>query len=210
MAAPTHATQPSTWSLNDPQRASVWFDTYVLEFSRDFELSKEGGDRIYRVMASCVRLFKAAKRCADAPDELCCTTADKEVFANAWALHDGAGSDSMVSTNATEVALLVTQGWQEQCAPATAPLSSASTRAAGGMLRGLHRCRGGGGHYTHALDLPSTRRRSSCSWGLSVETRFLTRRCTGQTWRHARHSLSSPGHAGWRRLPKCACAAAYC
>ncbi len=42
----------------------------------------EGGDLMWRVATSCVQMYKAGLQCdgsASTADELCCTTADKEV-----------------------------------------------------------------------------------------------------------------------------------
>ena len=71
---------------NDPQKRNVWVDIYALEFSRDMEPTVEGGDRMWRITGSCVGTYKARRKCSD-PDaalQLCCTTHDKQVFANVW------------------------------------------------------------------------------------------------------------------------------
>ena len=46
-------------------------------------------------------MYKAGRRCsdADAAAELCCTTEDKEVFANVWSLRSTDGLDSMLSSD---------------------------------------------------------------------------------------------------------------
>jgi len=88
----------------DSQNRTVWVDTYASEFSRDMEPNKESGDRIWRVTSSCVQLYKAGRSCgdADASQELCCTTEDKEIFGNIWSLrspnsnyNSGPGPNSM-------------------------------------------------------------------------------------------------------------------
>ena len=97
----------------------------------------EGGDAVWRVVASCVRLYKAGRDCADAGAEAepCCTTDDKEVFANAWSLRsssssssssvvggDGGGDYSLLSSNRSEVdALLASGSWTEVCNPISGP-----------------------------------------------------------------------------------------
>jgi len=84
----------------------VWVDSYALEFSRDMEPTVEGGDRVWRVASSCVNMYKAGRKCsdADAAAELCCTTADKQVFANVWSFSRDDGSDYIWSNNHTEAA----------------------------------------------------------------------------------------------------------
>ena len=101
---------------------TVWVDSYALEFSRDMEPTVEGGDRIWRVASSCVNMYKAERKCsdADAAKELCCTTADKEVFANVWSLTRDDGSDNIWTNNSTEVATLLADNqtkWKQNCNP---------------------------------------------------------------------------------------------
>jgi len=107
----------------DPQNRTVWVDTYGSEFSRDMEPSVEGGDKVWRTATSCVRMYKAGRRCSatDAASELCCTTADKEVFANVWSLSTQDGNDSLLSNSHTEVKALLNQGWAEHCNPVSGP-----------------------------------------------------------------------------------------
>ena len=106
----------------DPQRSAVWVDTYASEFSRDVEPSVEGGDAVWTVTASCVGLYKRALTCADAPGEPCCTRADKEVFANVWALRRADGGDHLLTALAGERAALVAGGaWKENCHPIANP-----------------------------------------------------------------------------------------
>lgn len=79
---------------------------------------------MWRVTTACVTLYKAGvSSCADADaDNLCCSRQDKEVWANAWSLREKAGSDTLVTTNATErVALLASGLWLENCHPIAAP-----------------------------------------------------------------------------------------
>ena len=55
--------------------------------------------------------------------ELCCTTADKEVFANVYSLRsvDGAADDAMLSSNHSEFASLLASGFVEVCNPINGP-----------------------------------------------------------------------------------------
>ena len=109
------------------QNRTVWVDTYASEFSRDMEPTVEGGDRLWRVVSSCVKMYKAGKACGDVGTaaELCCTTADKEVFANVYSLRsvdgtaaDGAADDAMLSSNHSEFASLLASGkFVEVCNP---------------------------------------------------------------------------------------------
>lgn len=106
----------------DPQRASVWVDSYAAEFSRDIEPSVEGGGRVLAVTASCVRLYKRGANCAAAPEEACCTRGDKEVFANVWSLRRTDGSDFLVTPLVGERDALVAGGsWVEACSPIPNP-----------------------------------------------------------------------------------------
>ena len=72
----------------DSQNRTVWVDTCASEFPRDMEPNKESGDRVWRVATSCVQLYKAGRSCgdADASQEPCCITEDKEFFGNIWSL----------------------------------------------------------------------------------------------------------------------------
>lgn len=109
----------------DPQNRSVWVDTYASEFSRDLEPTVEGGDRVWRVVSSCVKLYKTGKTCSDAAasDEPCCTRADKAVFGNVWALRRRDNGDSLLTTSPAEVAALTTAGgdWDQCCNPVPGP-----------------------------------------------------------------------------------------
>ena len=92
---------------------------------RDLEPSIEGGDYAWRVAAACVSLYKAGMSCAGAaPDNLCCSRSDKEVWANAWSLHEvgGGATDALVTANPAERASLIASGaWAENCHPIAAP-----------------------------------------------------------------------------------------
>ena len=106
---------------NDAQNRTVWVDSYALEFSRDMEPTVEGGDRVWRVATSCVRMYKAGRKCTD-PDaaaELCCTTVDKQIFANVWSFSRDDGSDYTWTSNRSEAASLAANrtGWKENCNP---------------------------------------------------------------------------------------------
>ena len=106
---------------NDAQNRTVWVDSYALEFSRDMEPTVEGGDRVWRVATSCVNMYKAGRKCtdADAAAELCCTTADKQVFANVWSFSRDDGGDYTWTSNSSEAASLAANRthWKENCNP---------------------------------------------------------------------------------------------
>ena len=73
---------------NDPQKATVWVDTYAAEFSRDVEPTVEMGDRVFTVLSACVQLYKAGETC-ETPgnsNSPCCTTDDKEIWNNVWSV----------------------------------------------------------------------------------------------------------------------------
>jgi hypothetical protein len=54
---------------------------YGTGYSRDIEPTEEGGDLLYRIMASCIRVFRTgALTCGDA-SELCCQDTD---FDSIW------------------------------------------------------------------------------------------------------------------------------
>ena len=76
------------------------------------EPTVEGGDTVWKVATSCVNMYKAGRKCtdADASTELCCTTEDKEVFANAWSLTQQASGASMLTANATLFKSMVASG----------------------------------------------------------------------------------------------------
>eukprot|EP01043_Picozoa_sp_COSAG02_P062774 COSAG02_NODE_8745_length_2457_cov_1.449109_1_plen_164_part_10 len=109
----------------DPQNRTVWADTYASEFSRDLEPTKEAGERLWQVVTSCVAMYKEGRNCSqhDGPAELCCKTADTEVFANVWSFWREDGNDAILTSNRTEAALLKSGAgdggssrvWVEQC-----------------------------------------------------------------------------------------------
>jgi hypothetical protein len=102
---------------NDPDNNAVWVDSYASEFSRDFEPSVEVGDHLLQVVASCVNLYKQGRDCGTNASSLCCTTADKAVFANIWSLRLPLVGDQLLTASQAERAALLAQGWQEVCTP---------------------------------------------------------------------------------------------
>eukprot|EP00051_Salpingoeca_urceolata_P028747 m.487986 g.487986 ORF g.487986 m.487986 type:complete len:593 (+) comp25457_c0_seq1:54-1832(+) len=110
---------------NDPQRHGVWVDTYASEFSRDIEPTVEAGSVVWEVARACVQLYKQGATCATHPTSPCCTTVDKEVFANVWSfVHDPTGRHYLTA-NATERAqLIATAGWRQLCSPVPGPTAS--------------------------------------------------------------------------------------
>jgi len=101
---------------NDSQRANVWVDSYAAEFSRDIEPTVEGGNRTWLVASACVQLYKAGQTCADAPQSLCCTRQDKEVWSSVWSMARKDGGDFLLTALQSErQALLAGGGWTEQC-----------------------------------------------------------------------------------------------
>ena len=87
------------------------------------EPTVEGGDRVWRVATSCVSMYKTKKTCRTDPSELCCTTADKEVFANVWSFRKADGSDSIITQNQSEASDLYAtgSGWVQNCNPVSGP-----------------------------------------------------------------------------------------
>jgi len=106
---------------NDPQKNQVWVDTYASEFSRDIEPNVEVGDRIYQVTAACIQLYKQGKTCSEVPQDLCCTTDDKDVFQNVYALEAPGGADYLITFDTNEVKSLISGGWVETCNPFDGP-----------------------------------------------------------------------------------------
>ena len=85
----------------DPQRRSVWVDTYASEFSRDIEPTVEGGGRLWEVARACVRLYKENKTCAGLETtNPCCTRTDKEIFNNIWSLRSPQTNDLVMQVSA--------------------------------------------------------------------------------------------------------------
>ena len=67
-------------------------------------------------------MYKAGQKCPKSPalatNVSCCSTADKQVFANVWSLvkpHGGVSLDAVLTSNATEKASFVAQGYVEVC-----------------------------------------------------------------------------------------------
>lgn len=112
---------------DDSQRFHVWVDTYGVEFSRDIEPTVEGGNRVWEVAASCVRMYKAHQTCEDdsnraSANEPCCTTSDKLVYANAWSLrHETDGHGLVTSSKVERDELVAGGGWKEVCNPIVGP-----------------------------------------------------------------------------------------
>ena len=105
----------------DPQRTSVWVDTYGSEFSRDVEPTVEGGSRVFEVLKACLVLYKGGRDCTAAPTSLCCTTGDKAIWSNAWAVTNPSSGDSLVTVDRQELQALVHEGWREVCSPIVGP-----------------------------------------------------------------------------------------
>lgn len=107
---------------HDPQRMSVWVDTYAAEFSRDIEPSVEGGGVVYAVAKACITLLKSGGNCTTNPTSQCCTRGDKEVFSNIWSLSRVDGGDNLLTNASGEKDALVAGGeWKEQCSPISNP-----------------------------------------------------------------------------------------
>ena len=189
---------------NDPQRESVWVDTYAAEFSRDIEPTVEGGSRVWEVASSCVQLYKAGLTCtaASAAASACCTTADKHVYANAWSLVDSTSGDAIVTSSAEEMKQLLTKpGWSQRCHSITGPsVFCVNTTIRDGrdgpfMLfndstaitnpRPLNRCVTGGGAPAHFLSADTR-----CE-GLGTIDRLIG------------HMASTPGGDTLRALRRC-------
>jgi hypothetical protein len=88
----------------DPQRSSLWVDMYGL-ITRDLEPSKEGGDKLWKVFQSCMRVFRSgAATCtatASAAAESCCDrTVDPRLrWKSVWSL--SLADATVANTNAT-------------------------------------------------------------------------------------------------------------
>mmetsp|Transcript_16476 Transcript_16476/g.19012 ORF Transcript_16476/g.19012 Transcript_16476/m.19012 type:complete len:109 (-) Transcript_16476:757-1083(-) len=72
------------------ERPGVWVDTYGDEFSRDIELTVEGGRIIFDIIKSCVQLYKVGVTCENVLEEtnLCCSTKDTEIWNNVWSVQE--------------------------------------------------------------------------------------------------------------------------
>jgi hypothetical protein len=108
----------------DPQRSLVWVDSFAAEFTRNLEPTVEGGGRVWEVLVACVKLYKAGATCASAgvaPNDACCSRADKEVFASIWSLSLQGRDDHVLTALRAERAALTAAGWAEVCAPIANP-----------------------------------------------------------------------------------------
>lgn len=158
---------------NDPQRTSLWVDTYGCEFSRDVEPSVECGDAVWNMTLSCVGLYKSNLTCATAPaGELCCDTSVTSVFANIWSLVRTDGSDALLTASAAERAVLVAGGqWKEACSVIPSPTAfcidtslpdgrngpfllynTTAARPSQNETQALYRCRAPSGAHFMSLD----------------------------------------------------------
>lgn len=81
----------------------------------------EGGSRVWEVATSCVQLYKAGATCLTRPKAACCTTTDKQVYANIWSLVAPGQTDYLLTNSVDERSVLVAQGWRELCNPAAGP-----------------------------------------------------------------------------------------
>lgn len=132
-------TMPELYQMVDTHThahaACAWLRRMCL-CSRDLEPNVEAGDRIWQVASSCVQMYKAGQKCPQSPALAaavpCCSTADKQVFANVWSLvkpqgqgqgggGGGAFSDAILTSNATEKTSLIAQGYVEVCNPVPGP-----------------------------------------------------------------------------------------
>ena len=104
---------------NDPQRDSVWVDSYGSEFSRDVEPTVEGGAQVWNVTKDCVQMYVSGRTCDSSPDSPCCNKTKTSVFANIWSLHGG--NDYLLTQLQSEKDVLVKQGWQELCSVIPGP-----------------------------------------------------------------------------------------
>lgn len=195
---------------NDPQRGSVWVDTYASEFSRDIEPTVEGGSRVYDVARSCVMLYKQGLTCKDNATAACCTTADKLIWNNIWALGRKGASDALLTSDQNERDVLVQGGgWVERCHAINGPsvfcvdTSIADGRDGPFMMysvadavpdtRPLFRCIGSAGAHFFSTDSTCEGLRTESTLGYMStmrggETLRSLRRCkiTGQeAWTHA-------------------------
>jgi hypothetical protein len=106
----------------DSQNKLLWVDTYATEFSRDVEPSLEGGDRIFRMLGSCLSLYKQSKNCSQGSSELCCQSQEFDVFRNVWSLRLANSADSLLTVDENEKNALTKSGnWKEVCWPTGGP-----------------------------------------------------------------------------------------
>lgn len=134
---------------NDPQKDSVWVDSYASEFSRDIEPSVEAGDTVWNVAASCVQLYKVTTAVLLSPLELCTQNMFK------CCARARVGDSSPRSTNLTVLA------WYRRERPArrlARPQRPAATRPRPrsgatcgrcGKVRSTHRVSSRGGSLAH-------------------------------------------------------------
>lgn len=104
----------------DPDRNGLYVDSYGSEFSRDIEPTVEYGDYYYRLLQSCVRVYKSgATTCTNSSEE-CCNFASSNVYKNVYSL-SYLNVNFLLSTDRNEVNDFLRKGWKEICTPFVGP-----------------------------------------------------------------------------------------
>jgi len=117
-------------AADDPDRFVLFEDGYGSQRSRSIEPSVEDGGRFYEAFASCVRVYRLQAALGivsdglgcDVAGEECCTLRDDENFVHAWSLDKksvdgGAPTDSLLTSDSTELHTLLGSGWMQVCVP---------------------------------------------------------------------------------------------
>ena len=109
---------------SDPQNSMLWVDTYGSSISRDLEATKELGDSYWKLLESCLRVYRSGEGAlplfgCDNLDEVCCTPDDALLRVNVFSLQLLATPPVSLLTKFVEerAALLKSGAWREVCAP---------------------------------------------------------------------------------------------
>lgn len=139
---------------DDPDRYTIWLDGYTSERSRTIEPSLSDGGRYYELFASCMRVYRLQSALGlvsnglgcEVAGEDCCTVTEDEVFTRVFSLDapntsttpaaaaaaasSAVGSlppgDTILTSDAGEVARLKGEGWRELCSGSFSPSSGPS------------------------------------------------------------------------------------
>jgi hypothetical protein len=114
---------------SDPQRSALWVDTFGASISRDLEATTELGDSYWKLLESCLRVYRAGEGAlppfgCDMTNEVCCRPDDALLRVNVFSLQSLAPPPSdtppvALLTKFVEErdALLTSGAWREVCAP---------------------------------------------------------------------------------------------
>ena len=119
---------------SDPLRSALWVDTYGASISRDLEATKELGDSYWKLLESCLRVYRAGEGAlppfgCDNLDEICCKSDDALLRVNVYSLQLLAAPPSSPVSLLTKfveerAALLKSGAWREVCTPLPVRLCS--------------------------------------------------------------------------------------